>query len=131
MGTSFSGGYRSPPLGVAIVAFLVGIFAVILILAAILLFLLLGLHAAFSLVGIGLFGLGGWVSAVVLLILGIVLLIVARGLWRTELWALVLSILVLGLLLIGNLLRGTLLTVDGVVELLLLVYLLAVNGRFR
>jgi hypothetical protein len=124
---SYSSGSSSLPLGVAILAVLIGIFAVFLIVLSVLLFLFTGLavpHSA-AFFGVSLIG------ELFLFILGIILLVVATGLWDRELWALVLSIIVLGLLLIGDLVNGTLLTLGGIITVLLIVYLVAVHNHFH
>lgn len=124
---AYSTGVNRLPLGVAILAVLIGIFAVFLLIVAVLLFVFTGYsvpHAA-AYFGVSLLG------ELLLFIFGLVLLFVATGLWNRELWALALSIIVLGLLLLGDLINGTLLTLGGLVTLLLIVYLVAVHNHFH
>lgn len=115
------------PLGVAIPAVLIGIFAIFLLILAVLLFIFTGYAVPHSAAYFGV----SLVGELLLFLFGIVLLVVAAGLWNRELWALVLSIIVLGLLLIGDLINGSLLTLGGVVTLLLIVYLVAVHNHFH
>lgn len=113
------------PLGVAILAILIGIVGFFYLIGGILLLVL-----RFGLLGTGPLFVGGPLGAVLLLILGIVLLAVASGLWGRELWALALTALVLVLILIGNILEGALVSLSTVVVVLLLIYLIAVRDHF-
>jgi hypothetical protein len=118
---------RHLPVGVALLAFLIGLVG--------LFYVIFGIALAFAdvlfaplfphLVGTGL------VSALALFLLGLLLLIVAIGLWRLRLWALVLSILVFGFLWLSEVLSGGFLRVVALLLLLLLVYLIAVHREFR
>jgi hypothetical protein len=119
---------RSLPIGVAILAVLIGIVGFFLLIVGVLL-LLVGI-VGYTVPGyVALFGasiLGG----AILTIFAIILLAVAFGLWNTELWALVLSIIVVILLLIGDAITQGLSL--GVILLgLLLLYLVLVNRHFR
>jgi hypothetical protein len=119
---------RTRPFGVALLAVLIGIAGAILLVGGILVLLLFtALGIAHSLPFAGLGALGG----VLLLVLGIVLLAVASGLWHLEMWALVLSFLVFAFLLIGDLLAGPILTLQTFVLALFLVYFFAVRQHFR
>lgn len=125
-------GYPTPsrerPLGVAILAVLIGLFGALFLVGSIALF-------AFGsyLYGTSGFGLSGnlLLDAVVLLIIAIVLFVVAAGLWSLEMWALVLSIIVIGFLWVSDIVTGRLFTLASLVEVLLLVYLLLVRRHFR
>ncbi len=114
------------PLGVAILAVLVGVFGFFVLLAGLLL-LLLG-------VGIGLatsasiFGFSGAVAGLIILLVGAVVLAVAFGLWDQELWALVLAIIVLLFYAVVEFLSASWLGLLIVVALL--VYLVAVSNHF-
>ena len=123
---SYSSSPNNLPLGVAIIAVLIGLFGVFLLVISVLLFLFTGLipHST-AYFGVSLIG------ELLLFIFGVVLLVVATGLWDQELWALVLSIIVIGFLFVGDLLNGTLLTLGGLVTLLLLIYLIAVHRHFH
>jgi hypothetical protein len=123
---SSSGWRRSLPLGVAVIAVIIALFGVIYVLfglLAILLHLALGGFVPH-------FG-GGIVADLVIFIVGIVLLVIARGLWETELWALVLCILVVGALWLGDLIEGAWLSLGAIVLFLVLLYLVAVHRHFR
>ena len=117
---------RTLPLGVGILAVLLGLVGVLLLVASLLLFALSGLafFHPFAFFGVTLLG------AILLLIFGIVLLVVAVGLWRLEMWALVLALVVLLILLVERLVAGPILSFGTVVLALLLVYLVAVRRHF-
>jgi hypothetical protein len=116
------------PLGVAILAVLIGIFAALTLLDG--LFLLFGVTVG-SAFGIpGFLGVAGLLLAGIVLLLGIVLLAVAYGLWDLRMWALVLAVLVL-LIEVGlNALAGAFLSLGFLVSLVLLIYLVAVRRHF-
>jgi hypothetical protein len=126
-GTSYAPGYpaRSLPLGVAILAILIGVVGFFFLLAGA---LLLAVH--FAILGGGGIFVHGWVGELLLVILGIVLLAVASGLWDRRLWALALTVLVLVLVLLGNIVAGALVSLSSVVVVLLLVYLVLVRQHF-
>ncbi len=116
---------RSLPLGVAILAILIGLFGFFYLIGGLLLLVLsIGLAGAH-----GLF-VAGPVGALFLVLFGVVLLAVAWGLWGRELWALALTALVLILIFLGNLLSGALVSLSTVVVVLLLVYLFLVRDHF-
>jgi hypothetical protein len=114
------------PLGVAIIAVLVGIFGFFV--------LLLGVLIALLGVGLGLgggstvFGLGGVIGGLIILIIGLVILAVAYGLWNQELWALVLAIIVL--LFYGAVEFVSRSWFGFAIVVILLVYLVAVSNHF-
>ena len=117
------------PLGVAILAVLIGIVGVLYALFGLLVVFAVALSGAviphLPFLGAGL------VAGVVLLLFGVLLVIIASGLWGLELWALVLCLIVVGFLWISDVLAGAILSFGGVVLLLLLVYLLLVRHHFR
>ncbi len=122
------------PLGVSILAVLVGLLGIILIIGGV---ALLALSAAFSTVPtIGLFGLTGVAIGAVVLVLGLLWLATAIGLWRLHTWALVLALIVTFIGLASN---GYTIAVSGVssgvvglvIYLIIFVYLLAVRRHFR
>lgn len=117
---------RTLPLGVAILAILIGLLGVLLLAASILLLIVSGYGYFHDLAFFGVSFLGG----LLLLIFGIVLLVVAVGLWRLELWALVLSIIVVLISLLGRLVAGPILSLGTLILVLLLVYLVAVHRHF-
>ncbi|MCI4330889.1 MAG: hypothetical protein L3K19_03460 [Thermoplasmata archaeon] len=115
------------PLGVAILALLVGVFGFFVLLVGLVL-LVFGTGLAFGAGTVTVFGSGSTVAGLVLTIFGVLTVAVASGLWSQELWALALAVLVLlfygvveflsqawlGFLLIG----------------VLLIYLVAVSNHF-
>ena len=127
-----SGQYYAPPsrtlpVGVALLAILIGLIGVLLLfvaVAAIVVFTGLAFFSQFTLFGAGV------VAGVLLLIFAIVLLAVAFGLWHLEMWALVLSFIVVLVLLISNVARGDLVSFSSLILVLLLVYLAAVRHHF-
>ncbi|HEV2316374.1 MAG TPA: hypothetical protein VGV89_02205 [Thermoplasmata archaeon] len=123
-----SWGSSTLPVGVAILAILIGIVGFILVLGGLLILLGFAIFDSVALYGVGLIG------GLIVLIFGIVLLVVASGLWDLEMWALALALLVLLISLALNLYDifyghgGSVLVT--VVEGLLVVYLLAVSSHF-
>jgi hypothetical protein len=125
-----SGGYAyigRLPLGVALLAILIGVFGFfVLVVGAVL--LVFGTSLAIGSGTVTVFGTGGTIAGIILLLIGAVILAVASGLWDQELWALALAIIVL--------------LFYGVVEFVaqawfallivavLLVYLVAVSNHF-
>lgn len=120
----YAPGNASLPLGVAILAILIGIFGAFFLIVGVLFFLAIGL------LGSGLLFGSGVVGAILVLVFGIVLLVVASGLWNQELWALALCLIVLLLLLVGAVLSGTLISLEGLILILLVIYLVAVRHHF-
>ncbi len=129
-------GGRSLPLGVAVLAVLVGIFGLFVLLGG---FLVVGaalFHAATSGYTAA-FG-SGILSGLITLILGAVILAVAFGLWRQELWAFVLALIAVGaaviwfvgLPLYGGQGLAAVANVPAIVSVLVFVYLLAVHSDF-
>ncbi len=120
----------SRPLGVAILAVLVGLFAILLILSGAL--VLVG-GVAFSVLGHGrsLFGLPLVVFGAIFLIGGLIILAAALGLWHLRLWALVLALIFTFLEMLSYGLSGQIATVGFVFSLILFVYLLAVHRHFH
>jgi len=112
------------PLGVAILAILIGIVGFLFLIGGILLLVDISLLGSLSLYG------GGLVGGLVLLFVGILLLVVASGLWNQELWVLVLLFALASSLFRYFSGRGSSLLVI-VIEVLLLVYLVAVSNHFR
>ncbi len=113
------------PLGVAILSVLIGLFGAILLVAGILIVLAIGLGSASAFAAFGISFLGG----VLLLIFGIIVLAVARGLWDQELWALVVSLIVFGLMLLSDIVRLDF-GLGALILLVLVVYLAAVHNHF-
>ena len=129
--TTTTYGYQAPstkhlPIGVAILAVLIGIVGFIVLIAAILILVgaTVGYLSGFAIAGAGLVG------GLVVLVIAVVILAVAFGLWDQELWALVLAIIVVGFLWIEDIIAGRLVSLGGIILLLLLIYLVAVSGNF-
>ena len=132
-------GYTSPepgrPLGVALIAFLLGVFGFFTFVGGILIAVLK--YYGLNLGGSNLYGVSGLTLGLVLIVLGLIELGVATGLWRLRMWALVVAVLVLLFEVVGPLISiaenragdGAVLGI--VIPLLLLIYLIAVRRHFR
>lgn len=120
----------SRPLGVAILAFLVGLFGFLLILGGA---LVVAGAAALSFLGVPshFAGLGGIAFGAIILIIGLIVLGLALGLWHLRMWALVLTLLFVLFELISYGLAGLFVTFGFIFALFLFVYLLAVRRHFR
>jgi hypothetical protein len=120
----------SRPLGVAILAVLVGIFGVLLILGGVL--ILAGVGAAAYLgVPTGIVGIGGAIVGVIVLIIGLIVLGLALGLWHLRMWALVLTILFVLFELVTYGLAGSFVSLGFILALILFIYLIAVRHHFQ
>jgi hypothetical protein len=121
---------RGRPLGVTIVAILIGIFGFLLLVSGA---LLLAGASGFAIVGLPshFFGVGGPVAGLVGLVVGLVLLGLALGLWNLRMWAYVLSLVFVLFELISFGLSGGILSLGFIVLLFLFVYLLVVARYFR
>ena len=121
------------PLGVGILAVLIGIVGALFLIASLILFLVLFIASPYHFATFAVFGLG-LLGAVLLLIFGIILLVVATGLWDLHMWALVVSFIVIGIAWVSDILQGGLsagfLTIGGLILLGLLVYLFLVRKHF-
>ncbi|HYA56977.1 MAG TPA: hypothetical protein VEH57_00700 [Thermoplasmata archaeon] len=119
----------SRPIGVSILAFLVGLFGVLwIVLGA---FVLAG-AAAPALLGAGnVLGLSGVIAGAVILILGLIILGLALGLWHLRLWALVLTLLFMIFEMVSYGLAGRFVSLGFILAALLFIYLLAVSRHFR
>ncbi|HTT35711.1 MAG TPA: hypothetical protein VMH78_07585 [Thermoplasmata archaeon] len=118
--------YRTRPLGVAVLAVLIGLLGALFLVAGLVVLLF---STLVGLAGIAFFG-AGLVGGLLLFLAGVVLLVVAFGLWRLEMWALALSVIVIGLLWIADVVSGRILSIEAIVLLLLLVYLVLVRRHF-
>ena len=117
----------SRPLGVAILAVLVGLYGVFLILAGIVVLAgaaVLGSLAGYQFAGLPLFAVGA-----IVFILGIVILAAALGLWHLRLWALVLARIVTFIEVVSYGLAGAILGLA--IALIIFVYLLAGHRHFH
>jgi len=118
----------SLPLGVAIIAILIGILGFFTLLFGILVLAGVTVSAFF---GVPVFlGVGGLTLALIVIILGIVLLAVAYGLWDLNMWALALAVLVLIVEMAIYGLAGAFVSFGFIASLILFVYLLAVSSHF-
>jgi hypothetical protein len=126
--------YARPPrpLGVAVLAVLVGLFGVLLIVGGLLIVIGAGVLSIFGTGAIpSVVGHVGLVVGAVVVIFGAIILGLAVGLWHLRMWALALTLLVLivELALLGY--AGEFLTLTFLISLVLFIYLLAVNRHFR
>ena len=120
----------SRPLGVAILAVLVGIFGFLLVLGGA---LVVAGAAALTFLGVpsGFAGLGGVEFGAIVLIVGLIILGLALGLWHLRMWALVLTLLFVIFELVTYGLSGAYVSFGFIFGLILFVYLLAVHRHFR
>jgi len=122
-------GYRSSlPVGVAIIAVLIGILGFFTLLFGIL--VLVGVTASAYFGAPVFLGVGGLTLALIVIILGILELAVAYGLWDLNMWALVLAILVLIVEMAIYGLAGAFISLGFLLSLVLFIYLLAVSSHF-
>ncbi|MGA8542798.1 MAG: hypothetical protein WB947_04575 [Thermoplasmata archaeon] len=122
---------RSRPLGVAILALLIGIYGFIVFLGGLL--IAVGVSVGSYLGGSGLahsIGQSGVVAGLILLIVGLIILGLAVGLWHLRMWALALTVLFLIIVVVLDGIAGAFITFGFIVALLLLIYLLAVSRHF-
>jgi hypothetical protein len=120
----------SRPVGVAILAVLIGIFGFILFIAGLL--VTVGITVS-ALAGIAVPGhLGGslFTAGLIVLIIGLIILGTAVGLWHLRVWALVLALLVLVIQLVSYGLAGAFVNLGFAITLVLFIYLLAVSRHF-
>ena len=120
----------SRPLGVAILAVLVGLYGVILILGGLL--VLVGVTVTHFLgVPTGLAGLGTLELGIIVFVIGLIILGLALGLWHLRMWALVLTLLFVIFVLISDAIAGAFVSLGFILALVLFVYLLAVHRHFQ
>ncbi len=124
------------PLGVAILAILLGIYGFFSLLGGLLIAVLSSY--VITLGGMQAFGFTGVTAGLIIAILGLIVLGVAVGLWHLRIWALALAVIVLLLYIVeplfnlarnvtsaGNAILGI------IIPVLLLIYLLAVRRHFH
>jgi hypothetical protein len=123
------------PLGVAIIAVLLGLYGFLTFIGGLLVIVLSNYGLVVG--GTYLFGLSASLVGIVLVFLGLIELGVAVGLWHLRMWALVLAVLVL----LFDLARPTVNIALGkgvgssvlgfIIAVLLLIYLIAIRRHFR
>jgi hypothetical protein len=120
----------SRPLGVAILAVLVGVFGFLIVLVGA---LVLAGATALTFLGVpsGFAGFGGIEFGAIVLIVGLIILGLALGLWHLRMWALVLTILFVILELVSYGLAGAYVSFGFIFGLILFVYLIAVHRHFH
>ena len=120
----------SRPLGVAILAFLVGLAGVLFVIVGL---LIIAAASIPSIIGApsNFLGTSYLIWGVFVLIIGLVIIGVALGLWHQRMWALVLAVLFLLFEIAGYALAHAWYSLGFILALLLLIYLLAVHRHFR
>ncbi len=118
------------PLGVAILAFLVGLFGVLIIIGGL---LILAAAAVPAILGVpsSFVGESGALWGVIVLIIGLIILGLALGLWHLRMWALVLTLIFVFVELASFAIAGNYVSLGFILSLIIFVYLLAVNRHFR
>jgi hypothetical protein len=119
---------QTRPLGVAIIAVLMGILGFFILLGGIL--VLADITAASFLGAPSFFGASGLVLGLILFIFGLIVLAVAYGLYDLRIWALALAVIVLLIELVSYGLAGAFYSLGFILSLIILVYLLAVSSHF-
>ncbi len=114
----------SRPIGVAILAILVVLVGVLILIAAIGIFLFSGFIA---MSGLPTFGLAVGIVGAVVLILALIWIAVGLGLWHLRSWAWWLAIIVMLLSILGSIGAPAL----AVIPILIFVYLILVRHHFR
>jgi hypothetical protein len=117
----------SKPIGVAILAVLIGIVGFLFIVAGVLI-AVLGVYVGIDLSQFALYG--ALVVGIIILVIGLIVLGVALGLWHQRLWALVLAILVFGGYFVLDSLAGAWFSLGWIISLILVIYLIAVHRHF-
>ncbi len=124
----------SRPLGVAVLAVLVGLYGILWVLVGSLLLAgQVGTAAFHTYLGQP-FVLGSLSTLeieVVILVVGLIILGLALGLWHLRTWALALSLLFLIFVLVEYGIAHDFLSLGFLLSLVIFVYLIAVNGHFR
>jgi hypothetical protein len=115
---------------VAILAVLVGLLGVLVIIGGVLVTIAATVPAALG-VPHNIIGTQNWVWGVVVLIIGLIILGLALGLWHLRMWALVLTLIFVFIELVSYALAGAWVSLGFILSLVLFIYLLAVNRHFR
>jgi hypothetical protein len=117
----------SKPIGVAILAVLIGIVGFLFIVAGVLI-AVLGVYVGINVPQFTSYGV--LVVGIIILIVGLIILGVALGLWHQRLWALVLAIIVFGAYFVLDSLAGAWFSIGWIISLILVIYLIAVHRHF-
>lgn len=118
----------SRPILVSILAVLIGLYGFLVFLLGLLFLVGSSLFGSFG--GVTFFQTSGFLAGVIIVVIGLVILGIAVGLWHQRLWALVIALLFLLLEMIVYGIAHAFLTWQFIVSLLLFVYLLAVSRHF-
>jgi len=121
----------SRPLGVAILAFLIGLLGVVWIILGLLVIGSVSLPGAHLLSAPSVFGTAGFIAGVVVLVVGLIVLGLGLGLWHQRMWALVLTLLFLLVELAVYGYAGDFVSLGFLLALVLFIYLIAVRRHFR
>jgi len=119
---------KSRPILVSILAILIGLYGFILILLGLLVAVGSTVFSSFG--GSTFFGYTGLIGGIVILVVGLIILGLAVGLWHLRVWALVLTLLFLIFEMVVYGLAHNFVSFGFIVSLLLFVYLLAVSRHF-
>jgi len=122
---------RSRPIGVAILSVLIGLYGFIVFLLGLLIVVGSSLLGSFG--GTNLFGhlgVSDLTGGLIVLVIGLVILALAVGLWHLRLWSLVLTILFLVVEMVLYGLASDFISFGFIVAVLLFIYLLAVSRHF-
>lgn len=123
---------RELPLGVAILAVLVGLFGFLILIGGILIIVGLSIGGQLDFLGPGSsFGFTPLIAGIIAVIIGLIILGIGVALWRLRLWALVLGLIFLFIELVSYGLEGRFVSLGFILALVIFVYLLAVNRHFR
>jgi hypothetical protein len=119
------------PLGVAILAILIGIYGFFVFLIGLLIAVGSTILAAYGGANpLGHFGYSGTIAGLIILIVGLIILALAVGLWNLRMWALVLTVLFLIIEMVIYALAGAFITFGFIAAVILFVYLVAVSKHF-
>jgi len=119
---------KSRPILVSILAILIGIYGFLVVLLGLLLLVGNSLFSSFG--GASFYGYSGTIAGVLVLVVGLIILGVAVGLWHLRVWALVVALLFLIVEMVSYGIAHAFLTWEFIVSLLLFIYLLAVSRHF-
>jgi hypothetical protein len=118
----------SRPLGVAILAILVGIYGFLVFIAGLL--VLAGVAVSRFLEVARFSGVSGLLTGIIVIVIGLIIMGVAVGLWHLRMWALVLALIVTFVDLVLYALAGNFISLGFILALIVFVYLLAVHRHF-